>query len=427
MASQSSWQPPPTDANLNSICLEYAYKDILAATEGFAESHLVGKGAYGSVYKGELKDGTEVAIKVLHAPREGGFKEEVQVLSKFRHPNLVILMGFARNGHQRFLVYELLEGGDLSSRMQKDSAFDYKQRISVALDASLGLSHLHNASPKVFHRDIKSQNILLDKNCTGRIADFGLALLAKPKMGVNGLVVDQCSGTVGYADPLYIASSVVTERREVYAFGMVMLELLTAKPPAMQNPETQLVHFTYEAVKGNVDAVVQMVQPSAAWPPDIAKFWAQLALACIQSSEQHRPAFVDIVGKLRKLKAHVSKPTRVEEQSRPDSQSSSRSSVHSEIPRAQDVAIAKPATWNPFAKEVVPEAVSDIQARQEKDTRTIDEVLDSLFGPDKNDHPLIDQLRELGFSENQAISASKKTATVQTAVDYILANQPKNL
>ena len=156
MAS-SSWQAPPTDANLNSIALEYSYSEIVNATHGFDPKSLLGKGAYGSVYKGQLKDGTEVAIKVLHSPREGGFKEEVQVLSKFRHPNLVILMGFARNAGQRFLVYELLHGGDVCHLINKNQDFGYKKRVSVALDAALGLSHLHNANPKVFHRDVKTQ------------------------------------------------------------------------------------------------------------------------------------------------------------------------------------------------------------------------------------------------------------------------------
>ena len=109
--------PAPTDANLNSISLEYSYDDIARATRNFNDAHLLGKGAYGSVYKGILKDGTEVAIKVLSNPKESGFKEEVLVLSKFRHPNLVILMGFSRKAKERFLVYELLPGGDLCSRL----------------------------------------------------------------------------------------------------------------------------------------------------------------------------------------------------------------------------------------------------------------------------------------------------------------------
>jgi serine/threonine protein kinase len=425
MVSQSSWQPPPTDANLNSICLEYSYKEILAATNGFHEKHLLGKGAYGSVFKGELKDGTEVAIKVLHAPREGGFKEEVQVLSKFRHPNLVILMGFARNGHQRFLVYELLQGGDICSRVQKDPSFDYKQRISVALDAALGLSHLHNASPKVFHRDVKSQNILLDKNSSGRIADFGLALLAKPRAGTNGLVVEQCSGTVGYADPLYIASSIVTERREVYSFGMVMLELLTAKPPALANPNNHQVEYTYDSVKASIEDVVKMAQTSADWPPDIARFWAQLSLACVQDSETHRPVFVEIVGKLRKLKAHVNKQKLPQEPTKDITKSLET------IRKDQETAEVKPPTWNPFARtapapQVLPLVQSEPRTTPVKDVHTIEEVLDRLFGPELESHPLIEQLTQLGFSREQAVDASKTTQKLQVAVDYLLAKNSKN-
>ena len=199
---------PPTDANLNSISLEYTYHELARACRNFSQSSLLGKGSYGAVYRGVLKDGTEVAIKVLNTPKDSGFKEEVQVLSKFRHPNLVILMGFSRNAKDRYLVYELLPGGDLCSRLQNDPQFDWRKRINACLDAALGLSHLHNASPKVFHRDIKTQNILLDRNGTAKMADFGLALLAQPKVGVK---VEQCAGTLGYADPLYISSSVVTE------------------------------------------------------------------------------------------------------------------------------------------------------------------------------------------------------------------------
>jgi serine/threonine protein kinase len=326
-------------------------------------------------------------------------------------------MGFARNGHQRFLVYELLQGGDICSRIQKDQSFDYKQRISVALDASLGLSHLHNASPKVFHRDVKSQNILLDRNTSGRIADFGLALLAKPKAGINGLVVEQCSGTVGYADPLYIASSVVTERREVYSFGMVMLELLTGKPPAMMNANTQVVEFTYESVKASVDGVVKMRQTLAGWPLDIARFWAQLSLACIQDSEKHRPAFVELVGKLRKLKLHVNQPAKVVAEVKPELTDMTEDKI----------AESKPATWNPFAKaSPVSSPAESSEPMNQKSARTIDEVLDSLFGPEQSVSHLVAQLLSLGFTDEQAIAASKKTDKLQVAIDFILSQQRKS-
>jgi len=287
---------PPTDANLNSISLEYSYEDVSRATRNFHQSHLLGRGAYGSVFKGILKDGTEVAIKMLSNPKESGFKEEVLVLSKFRHPNLVILMGFSRRDKERFLVYELLPGGDLCSRLQNDASFDWKSRLAACLDSALGLSHLHNASPKVFHRDIKTQNILLDRNGSAKIADFGLALLAQPRQGIR---VEQCSGTLGYADPLYISSSVVTEKTEVYSFGMVLLEVLTGRPPAIQNPVNGQIQYVY--INATQQSVMRMLQLQARWPIELASRLVKLALVCIDKVESNRPIFVHLVARLRDL------------------------------------------------------------------------------------------------------------------------------
>jgi serine/threonine protein kinase len=289
---------PPTDANLNSISLEYPFEEVARACRNFSQSCLLGKGSYGSVYRGILKDGTEVAIKALSNPKDSGFKEEVLVLSKFRHPNLVILMGFSRNGKDRYLLYELLPGGDLCSRLQRDPAFDWRKRMTVLLDAALGLSHLHNASPKVFHRDIKTQNILLDRNGIAKMADFGLALLCQPRQGVK---VEQCSGTLGYADPLYISSSVVTEKSEVYSYGMVVLESLTGRPPAVQSSATGQVQYVYSHIRGDVRAALSMVHWRAGWPPDMAQRMARLAIACIEKTEANRPRFVDIVARMRDL------------------------------------------------------------------------------------------------------------------------------
>jgi hypothetical protein len=129
------------------------------------------------------------------------------------------------------------------------------------------------------------------------MADFGLAVLVQPKAGVK---VDQCSGTLGYADPLYISSSVVTEGSEVYSFGMVMLEALTGKPPAVQGPGGQ-IQYLYAHLQGDYRAVLPMVEWRAGWPPEIAQRIARLAIACIERSEAKRPVFVDIVARLRDL------------------------------------------------------------------------------------------------------------------------------
>jgi len=290
---------PPTDANLNHISQEYAYEDLLFATGGFSSASRLGEGSYGSVHGGTLRDGTEVAIKKLSRPKEGGFREEVEVLSRFRHPNLVILMGFARREKERYLVYENLPGGDLCAKLQKDGAnFDWRRRISVALDAALGLSHLHNSRPQVFHRDVKTQNILLDRNGTGKMGDFGLALLAQPNS--TALMVNETSGTIGYADPLYIRTGVVTERSEVYSFGMVMLEILTARPPALQGPSGR-VEYQFAHLDGQIARLHPMIDRRASWPSELVESCGRFGFRCISKEEISRPNFAQIVGALRGL------------------------------------------------------------------------------------------------------------------------------
>jgi serine/threonine protein kinase len=290
------YAPPPTDKVLNEISQEFEYAEIQNATSNFSTSNRLGEGSYGTVFRGVLRDGTEVAIKALSQPKEGGFKEEVQVLSKFRHPNLVILLGFARGPRkERYLVYEFLDRGDVHARMEKDREFTWEKRLSCALDASLGLSHLHGSKPQVFHRDVKTQNILMDKNGTAKVADFGLALLAEQNK--NSMKVAETSGTIGYADPNYIRSGVVTEKSEVYSIGMVILELLTGRPPALQHP-TGRIEYQFEHVK-SVKDVFRMLDRRANFPVLMVEKVADLALKAIHPQEQCRPTFVQIVKLLR--------------------------------------------------------------------------------------------------------------------------------
>ncbi|CAK0852997.1 unnamed protein product [Prorocentrum cordatum] len=200
-----------SDSHLNHVSIEYSGEDVRAATRNFDPGTLLGSGTFGSVYKGTMVDGTEVAIKVLQVPEEAGFEEEVKVLSRFRHPNLVILMGFARHLETggRSLIYEYLSGGDVSKRLQRSrqlsEQFLWRARLSAALDAACGLSHLHNMTPRAFHRDIKGPNILLDKNGGAKMADFGLSCVSAGAQHK----VQQASGTIGYACPEYIRSGII--------------------------------------------------------------------------------------------------------------------------------------------------------------------------------------------------------------------------
>ena len=285
--------------DLSQLCLEYPVNDLLVATGNLSESCKLGSGSFGSVYKGTMKDGTEVAIKVIDLLSESGFDEEVRVLSKFRHPNLVILMGFARTGTRRFLIYELLAGGDVFKRLQNCETvpFLWQHRLSIALDAACGLSHLHNSSPKVFHRDIKSANILIDRNGTAKMADFGLACLSKSPTAR----VRQASGTVGYACPYYIQRGVVTEASEVFSFGMVIFELLCNAPPACAGSAPGEILYLVNHLKGDVSRVLAMVDNRADWPKDTARNLAELALQCSSMQESHRPGFIQVVKTLRRL------------------------------------------------------------------------------------------------------------------------------
>jgi len=302
---------------LSSVCLEYAPEQLEVATDSFSLSRRLGAGGAGTVYRGTLRDGSDVGVKVIDLAALGddlamsGFEEEVAVLSKFRHPNLVVLMGWARRGDCRFLVYEFLPGGDLSARLRKcqeirGQPFLWKERLNVALDAATGLAHLHNASPEAFHRDIKPPNILLGAG-GAKVADFGLSCVSEnfSRTKNTGLQCELPSGTPGYSCPHYLASRVITEAREVYSFGVVLLELLLNIPAATRLngaivfPIEKTVAPTSPGAPARVMAALDR---TAGWPVQVAHEVAQLALACISMDEDRRPSFNQACRSLRSLR-----------------------------------------------------------------------------------------------------------------------------
>eukprot|EP00927_Polykrikos_kofoidii_P002858 TRINITY_DN11143_c0_g1_i1.p1 TRINITY_DN11143_c0_g1~~TRINITY_DN11143_c0_g1_i1.p1 ORF type:complete len:1190 (-),score=166.91 TRINITY_DN11143_c0_g1_i1:76-3645(-) len=317
VSSANMSDAPKTDSHLNSVSIEYKEEDILEGTKNFDKSLLLGTGAFGCVYKGAMRDGTEVAVKVLEIPDMAGFEDEVKVLSRFRHPNLVCLIGFARHkgsGH-RSLVYEFLAGGDVSGRILKSrrgtQGFSAMMRLSAALDAASGLSHLHNATPRAFHRDIKCPNILLDRNGTAKMADFGLACVSQNTYQK----VAASSGTPGYVCPEYLRTGFVTEGSEVHSFGMCVLEMLTGRPPAVvkqadkpKELEYLIVRLLDRAAKTATaqietfkDRVVEMIDRSAEWPVHTAHALSEMCFKCVAVASIERPRFVTLVEEIRSL------------------------------------------------------------------------------------------------------------------------------
>lgn len=241
-------------------------------------------------------------------PEDAGFEDEVTLLSKFRHPHLVTLLGWGQHCLQRYLVYEFLSGGDVFQRLHKchcgQQGFPWHDRLSVLLDAASGLSHMHNATPKAFHRDIKSANILLDRHGTAKMADFGLSCISQN--GATNITVKTIGGTPGYKCPVYERTRRCTESSEVYSFGMVMLEVMTGLDPSATDPAAPrgIVFPLATTVAPNAPGSLQRLRRSAdtraSWPRDLFEELAPLALrsVCCPEEEQ-RPTFVELVRQLK--------------------------------------------------------------------------------------------------------------------------------
>lgn len=308
---------------LHDLALEYTWSEVAAATGSFAASCRLGQGASGTVFRGELSEGTGVAVKVIEGPVDGGFEEEVRLLSRCRHPNVVMLLGFSEEKPEdlrlsarkpphaygrgrRSLVYELLPGGDLHVRLraQQHSVYPWHDRLRTAQEVARGLAHLHRHRPEIFHRDIKSQNILFGADGSAKIADFGLACMSNCRTA-RQFLTKNVAGTIGYADPLYARTGMVSEASEAYSFGMVLMELLTGFPPAVMNADGKSCAFLSDELRPWEDRakhrVLQRLDPRARWPLVTAAGLSTLALLCIHDDMNRRPAFVEATTLLQEL------------------------------------------------------------------------------------------------------------------------------
>ncbi|KAK4393408.1 Proline-rich receptor-like protein kinase PERK8 [Sesamum angolense] len=195
-----------------------------------------GEGGFGCVYKGVLVDGREVAVKQL---KDGGgqgereFRAEVEIISRIHHRHLVSLVGYCISEKQRLLVYDYVPNNTLHYHLHGEAktVMDWASRVKVAAGAAHGLAYLHeDCQPRIIHRDIKSTNILLDNNFEARVADFGLAKLAL-ELDLHTHVSTRVMGTFGYLAPEYASTGKLTEKSDVFSFGVVLLELITGRKP----------------------------------------------------------------------------------------------------------------------------------------------------------------------------------------------------
>ncbi|KAL5227505.1 hypothetical protein ABZP36_015770 [Zizania latifolia] len=211
----------------------FTYQEILASTDSFSDANLLGHGTYGSVYYGVLRD-QEVAIKRMTATKTKEFIVEMKVLCKVHHASLVELIGYAASKDELFLVYEYSQKGSLKNHLHDPQSKGYTSlswiyRVQIALDAARGLEYIHEHTKDHYvHRDIKSSNILLDESFRAKISDFGLAKLVVKSNDAEASVT-KVVGTFGYLAPEYLRDGLATMKSDVYAFGVVLFELISGK------------------------------------------------------------------------------------------------------------------------------------------------------------------------------------------------------
>lgn len=210
----------------------YASEDMKKATQNFAKERLLGSGGFGDVYKGVLEDGTVVAVKSAKVGNMKGIEQvlnEVRILSQVNHRNLVMLLGCCVEAEQPLLVYEFISNGTLLDHLKgsRGGFLEWRSRLRIAVHTAEGLAYLHSAAkPPIFHRDVKSSNILLDDSMNARVSDFGLSRLAHADLSH----ISTCAqGTLGYLDPEYYRNYQLTDKSDVYSFGIVLLELVTSQ------------------------------------------------------------------------------------------------------------------------------------------------------------------------------------------------------
>ncbi|CAL4889954.1 unnamed protein product [Urochloa decumbens] len=286
------------------------FSDIMKATNDFDKEHIIGCGGYGLVYLAELPDGCKLAIKMLNGEMclmEREFTAEVEALSMAQHDHLVPLWGYCIQGDSRFLIYSFMENGSLDDWLHNrdDEAststfLDWQTRLKIAQGASRGLYYIHNVSePHIVHRDIKSSNILLDKEFKAYVADFGLSRLILPN---KTHVTTELVGTLGYIPPEYAHGWVATLRGDIYSFGVVLLELLTGlRPVPVLSTSKELVPWVLDMrSQGKQIEVLDPTLRGTEHEEQMLKV-LEVACECVNYKPSLRPPIMEVVSCLESI------------------------------------------------------------------------------------------------------------------------------
>ncbi|CAM6021721.1 unnamed protein product [Sphagnum balticum] len=286
----------------------FSLLELEIATDNFKQ--LLGTGGFGAVFYGRLPSGKEVAVKKLVSGSQQGageFFNEVHLLSRIRHKNLVSLVGFCQEGEEKILVYEFMTFGTLREHLYGTEKairepMSWRTRLSIALDAAQGLEYLHEGCmPSIIHRDVKSSNILLSSKLVGKIADFGLSKLTTVEGASH--VSTLVKGTAGYLDPEYYMNQQLTEKSDVFSFGIVLLEIICGRQPidtALQDrKQWNIGEWAKPHLEaGDIHSVIDKALDNKFNEESIWKV-AQIARMSIDLHGENRPSMRQVVRNLR--------------------------------------------------------------------------------------------------------------------------------
>ncbi|KAK6163006.1 hypothetical protein DH2020_002847 [Rehmannia glutinosa] len=289
---------------------EFNYKDLELATNNFSDTKLLGRGSHGLVYKGVLRNGRLVAIKkpsqkipISDNPNE--VDNEIDILSKLQSPRLVNLVGFTNNNSQnRLLVVEFMSKGTLYDVLHLNSRPpNWGRRIKLALQTAKAIETLHSLNPPVIHRDIKSANVLIDRNFNARLGDFGLALRCVDDYRLRSTPP---AGTMGYLDPCYVTPDNLSTKTDVFSFGILILEIISGRKAIdMGNSPPSVVDWAIPLIKRG--KLLNIYDPRVLPPKDatVRKMLAVVAAKCVRSCRERRPSMKEVVECLSELSKMV--------------------------------------------------------------------------------------------------------------------------
>ncbi|KAM6583345.1 hypothetical protein CsatB_010347 [Cannabis sativa] len=281
---------------------QYNHDEVVEITNNFEKE--IGKGGFGAVYHGYMKDGTQVAVKKLsplssQGPRE--FQTEAELLMRIHHRNLASFVGYCDEHENLALIYEYMPNGNLKECLSdKTLHLSWETRLRIAVDAAQGLEYLHHGcKPPIVHRDVKTANILLGENLDAKIADFGLSKVFTTDNN-DTQAETAVMGTAGYLDPEYYRSQKLTEKSDVYSFGVVLLELITGQPAIIRSDETiHIIHWVnYKLEEDDITSVVdQRLQDN--FDVNSLRKVLEVAMACTACHSEDRATMSYVLAELK--------------------------------------------------------------------------------------------------------------------------------